>query len=396
MVNIVKRRCGCRRRHWVLLALYAGSVTLLLARYGVRHAGDTPRYLSAAENLLSSAPLVDKQASYLGYAVLVAAAQWTGFGEAGVIVFQVFLGAVAVILLDRLGRDLAGPVAGFCAAAFFAVNPDILQYVGFVLTDFAYICFLILTVFLADRAVRTPGWYHLVTLACLTVTALLRPNGWVLPPIIGGYWILRSPLQPRTAVVCTAGLLCAVAAMYMLLPSFRAGMAAEAPVAMLYRGEVLWQYEPWRLRMPEPTAATGMAARDVAVYVRQHPLACAALALTRIGGSLVHVRPFYSPGHNLFIVAVLVPLYLLAVDGVGTCIRQASAKLFAAVVAAHFLIVAATFCDRDGRFLLYVLPFIGLFAAAGMVRILAWRQGRLDTSLVPAHGNSPEEPETTR
>ena len=42
-----------------------------------------------------------------------------------------------------------------------------------------------------------------------------------------------------------------------------------------------------------------------------------------------------------------------------------------AIVAVHLLTVAATFSDRDGRYLLYIFPFLLVFAARGAVAVRA-------------------------
>ena len=67
-------------------------------------------------------------------------------------------------------------------------------------------------------------------------------------------------------------------------------------------------------------------------------------------------------------------LYPLAGLGVVRSRGQPLALLLGAVVVFHVLLVAVTFSDRDGRYLLYVLSFIALFAACGLVALRSdWR-----------------------
>ena len=59
-------------------------------------------------------------------------------------------------------------------------------------------------------------------------------------------------------------------------------------------------------------------------------------------------------------------LLCLGYRGFARTRRHALTSLLAAVIAGHLLTVALTFADWDGRFLLYVLPAIGVLAARGV------------------------------
>src|SRR5262245_5784227 len=50
------------------------------------------------------------------------------------------------------------------------------------------------------------------------------------------------------------------------------------------------------------------------------------------------------------------------------------ARLMAAVIAGHLMIVGVTFFDEDGRCLLYFFPFIVVFAACGAASVLERRR----------------------
>ena len=74
---------------------------------------------------------------------------------------------------------------------------------------------------------------------------------------------------------------------------------------------------------------------------------------TTLPGNLEKIEDAYGP-------------LLLALAGGYSARRKPLAQLAIAVILAHLLVVALTFADWDGRWLLYVLPLIGLLAAVGV------------------------------
>ncbi len=160
-------------------------------------------------------------------------------------------------------------------------------------------------------------------------------------------------------------------AAYVMTPELKAGFAGGDPYQMLIRGEVVWGYEGWRQSMPPAgeTGNTGVVA--IMQYVSQHPLASLRLAAYRLGASLVYLRPYHSLLRNLLAFVIIVPQYLLAVVCIFRCRRDVGVLFLGSVIVAHLFIVTLSFADWDGRFLLYVLPLIGVISACGAERIIS-------------------------
>ena len=333
-----------------LISLGIGSVVFnlaLLAWFGVRHGGDTERYLASAADLLSGRPFRGQGGwVYIGYNSLLALSDAAGFRQAGVIGFQVIVAALATLALYDLGRQLRGPLTGVLAAGFFIVNYDIARWHVYVLTDSLYISLVVLTTWLVHRAVGRGGAGHLAAAAVLLFTALIRPNGWMLIPVAATYWIARSGLRRQVklriafvvVVVCVSGVLTITATQF----------GANAPPVRSPLGQEIDD-----LQLPFATVLTLRRALDPRWVVAQLFI------------ELVHVRRAFSVAHNALIIATLAIVYPLAVRGFMRSRDQPLSRLMAAVVVGHLLIVAVTFRDRDGRYLLYVLPLLAVFAASG-------------------------------
>ena len=105
-------------------------------------------------------------------------------------------------------------------------------------------------------------------------------------------------------------------------------------------------------------------------YVLRHPLETVHLAITRVATELIRARPFYPTLPNGILLAYLLPLYIFALLSFIRLRDKPLAYLLGAVVSGHLLIVAVTFADWSGRFLVYILPLIFVFSACTIAPLL--------------------------
>lgn len=342
---------------------------VVLAVRGVQLGVDSQRYITGAEALLRG-PLQGKASSYIGYVLFVALSKAAGLGLAGAVLGQIVLAALASGALYDLARRLGGDRAGVIAAGFVIVNPDVVRWHHYVLTDSPYTSLVVLCGWAFRRGADLGGsWYFWASCVAL-VAALVRPNGWILLPLACTYWIHRAVRRsrPRRLWVVAVFILSGLA--LIRIPFFREVIGRESLDVMLLRGEVIWGHAEGRLEMPRAELAE-RGWSPAAHYVLRHPLASARLAGARVLAELSHVRPFYSARHNVGTAVVVGSLYLLAGVGLAAVWRESTAKLLLGMIAAHLALVGVTFADWDGRFLLHVLPLIGIFSACGVARLTA-------------------------
>lgn len=361
-----------RSRAATLACLAAASLALnltLVMWSGIRTGGDTIRYTEGAAKLAAGLPLEGMERLFAAYIGVLAASTAAGLGEAGVIGLQILVAALATIALCELGSTLSGPVGGLAAAALFVLNIDIARWHAYVLTDSLYISLVVVAAYAIHVASERGGWWYASAVAVVVASASLRPQGRLLAIVAAGYWVVRRPattVDRRIVITCAAVLVAGV------VLSSRGALESEAetPGQWLGDGVVVWRDPASNLSMPRDAGVDITKAEATSTeplrYVLRHPLATARLGATRVGVELWHARRFYSRGHNVTVVGLLGIVYALALIGVARVWREPLARLLVAIVCAHLLMVAATFADWDGRFLLYVLPLIGLFAAAGL------------------------------
>jgi 4-amino-4-deoxy-L-arabinose transferase-like glycosyltransferase len=361
-----------RSQHLILVFLAIASLVvnlLCLKEWGIRHGADTQRYLQGAENLLASHPLQDKQSSYLGYVAVVGVCRALAIGERGVVAFQIVVAALATLAVYELGRRLSGSLAGVLAAAFFVINVDLARWHVYLLTDSLYMSLVLLTTWMIARAPRSAMWWYVGAGLMVLFTGFVRPNGWLFVPIALIYWIAQTSMTRRLKWSAAVAVLLTFAGSLTFIGAFRNAIELERPDLSLREGVVVWNFPGWRRSMPpEPDMQAGLVGSIR--YGARHPWATGRLAATRVAVELAHARPFYSAAHNAAILIILALVYPLVVLGFLRYRRQPLTLLIAAVIGSDLLVVAGTFADWDGRFLLHTFPLMGVLAACEATRWL--------------------------
>jgi len=348
---------------WVLSA-FAGVNLAMVAVIGVQMGADSPLYVDGARALLAGQPLEARQPSYLGYISIVAFAEWTGGGLIGLAVLQVAAATVAAAVVYAIAAALAGPFAGAVAVVMLTIDAHTNRWHAYVLSDSVYASMLVAAAWLAYRR-RT----QVAAAALLVAAALVRPEGWFVIPAVAIYWIWRDISRPALRLAALAGVAaCCAVLVLVIAPRLSGNLQAVGPGEMLRSGQTIWDYDGWRLQMPEAPvvdAPGGSAGRAVA-YAIQHPVNTVALMAARLGVHVVHVRPFYSLAHNLVIVLWLGPVYALGAYACWKLRRHDLVRWCLVVIATQALVVALTHADWDGRYLAHVLPLWYPLAACGV------------------------------
>jgi len=360
---------------WALLAVLVFSIqaTFVVGYGAVRFNVDSPVVPNPTGSPMFRVHDHGPGSGSPGYRAIVAISMAIGTGPTGIIVLQVVLATFAAIRLEGVGRSLGGTTAGLVSVSLFVLNPDQIRWHAYLLPDSLYTSALILTIAAIQAAWRypTPGRL-LIALAWALGAGTLNATGYLLVPIILAFWS-RGRAVPGARWAGVAMTLATLACILLLLPVVRATIlkgrtALERPD----RGVVIRDFAESWLPMPAQTDSARSSTISAIAYTYEHPWESIHLATLRVLAALAHVRPYYTMRHNLAVLSLLVPIYLLAVLGLAGARCEPLTVLLAGVVAVHLLVIAITDSDWDGRSLLVALPLIGLLAARGLV-MLRWR-----------------------
>jgi hypothetical protein len=348
--------------------LVAASIIVnvaIVAAVGIQEGFDTRVFRSGAAHMLSGEALQGKEPSYRGYAALLAVCGTVGIGERGAIAFQFGVAALATLALFALGRSLGGVTAGALAAAFFVVDVDVARWHVYLLTDSLYMSLVVLVTWSVHRAARGSWPARAGAAAIVACAAALRPNGWLLVPIASIYWITRTSLGSSLKFAASVAVLLAFAGTLASGGTSRGAFQSERPDESLRQGVLISNFDGWRLTMPADAAPGEPGVGGILSYILRHPWATTKLAAARVGIELAHARPFYSRAHNVVVLGMLALIYPFVAMGFARYADQPLVWLMAAIVVSDLLVVAATFADWDGRFLLHTFPLMMVLASAG-------------------------------
>ena len=371
---------------WLAGSLVVGFVLLnlgFLALQGVQFGGDTSRYVDGAHAVLDGRSLRGYTWAYWGYMAVVAFWEKVGAGLPGVVAFQIGVAAVAGAAVAALGAALGGRLAGLTGAAFLVVNPDVARWHGYILTDSLYVSAVAIVALLVWRAAERGGRSYGLALLVLLPAATLRPTALLLLPVAAAFWGARG-IVTRDRLGVALGVIGALGALLLVFSPRVQERAGALPGATLRGGRVIYQHPAFRMEMPRDETRRGTGWLSDLRYIQRHLGPTLALGARRVAVELAHVRPYYHPRHNVLIVALLLPLYSLALIGIVATWRHPLTQLLLALVVAHLLFVAVTLADYDGRFLLHVFGPLAALAAAGVGRLIQGaRPGSMDAASPP-------------
>lgn len=353
------------------LAILGIAIQADVLRRGIQSAGDTPRYTDGAARLLRGDLLQGTQWLYPGYIAFVAMVSGVGLGRHGVVALQAFLILLVAIALADLGRRLSGPVASVAAAFFWLTAIDFTRYLGwqaYILTDAVYASAVVLVLWSVHRALEADGRWSIAAAAAVAA-ASIRPNGWLLFPVLIAY-LTATRWRQRRGYLLAAALLGLAVVGAELVPG---GQVVRGDAArQLAEGRVFWGYghdrDPWQLDMPAPESG-----QTAAAYVTSHPLAAARLVVARVAAEVVHIRPAYSRRRNIRYGIWTATMWLLTVLGIWFQRGTSFVWLAVGIIAAQLFLVAVTFADIEGRFLVHVVGPLALLSGLAIGRFAGER-----------------------
>jgi hypothetical protein len=377
-----------RRHGWLLLGLWLLVQAAYLAKYhGPHYANDSARYLDYAANLAehgyykiepgtAAATIANNGVAnfqyehnqrYILYPWFQSVWLRLHTGWWGIVLGQIALSGLAALALYQAVRRLAGgqrPAAAL-ATGLFVVWPDVQQFNCYLLTESLFISLSVLSCW-AFVGTRGGGWLAWGRLAVLLVlTALVRPNGFVLAGAVGlaGLATLYVKRQRLFWLAAGGAVLASPLAVWWLNHQLVSFFIVETYL----RGELMFATPVWAVHPSAPLVLppTGWGQMSRVLYFAAHnPGFLAQLMLGKLLVFFSSIKPYYSLGHRLLSVVVLWPIYYLAVRGARLATVWLPGRAFlVGVPLLQAAIVMLTVDDYDVRFLAPVLPFVFALAA---------------------------------
>ncbi|MCR5887761.1 hypothetical protein LRS06_08205 [Hymenobacter sp. J193] len=385
-VSAGQRRWLARYHGWLLGALWLLVQLLLLWKHGgPRTVTDSRRYLLYAQQIAEQWYFEhDHNLRYVGYPVYCSLWLKAGAGLWGMVLGQMVVAGLAARAFHRALLQLTGrrPVAA--GATALLLWPDAQNLNAYILTESLFTSGILLCFWALTFASGRWGIIRLLVLAL--ATALLRPNGFLVPLALAGAagWQLWPRLGPRQRGVVVVAVVAAMPLLWVVLNKL---LLTFTLIETYLRGEIIYLYPGWTVQPRQPLqlppADLGPVLR-LAYFILHNPAYFAQLALLKAFALFSGLKPYYSRVHIVAAVAVLYPCYWLAWRGSRAAGFPGIVRFFlVALIGLQALVVMLTIEDWDVRFLVPMLPAIFALAALGVAERLPGCLGGPPRAAVP-------------
>lgn len=340
---------------------------VLLGRYGVHTELEAEKYTHGAAVFAATGAFpAPKYIFYSTMILLIALFNKTGLGYLGVVLFQIAFNGLATLLLYRLARGVTGlrAVARLTTLLFILFFPLQLWNV-YLYTESVFISLTLLYSYLVYRYPPRNFPQFLIHLPALALLCLTRPFGllFVLPFLLYAIFLARKGFRIFLISATLAG---AAVCLYLVNYAFMGGedMDVMKPFKEEHTICFLAHPNPARLNL----ANGGSAVYQLGYYLLHNPLHFLQLCGRRLYAFFSLVRPYYSTGHNLYLLLAIVPVYgflLVALFRSGRVLRHPWFRFILLTVAFYALAVTFQCDDYHNRFIMPLAAFLFLLAARG-------------------------------
>lgn len=362
----------------VAMIIIALIVNLVLYRfYAIKIVNDTSQYLYYGDLIRNGTLYRDHYFWYIGYVLFLSFLKIFSSSPALVVVAQVILFIVALMAVyDASKHIFRHSESAFISCLLYLLFIEIPTWNFYLLPESLYASFVCFSI---AAIVRYNGKLKegLIALALTAITFFIKPTGiailimFLLNVILFHSKAWRKNTYSRSIIWITT-------AVFILLLGNT--MVDSFTVVENYsKGEIIYgvssmpDYQHTDMLMISPPEDLVIPASDHAPVVRimlfifHNPVYFIKLSSTKGLYFILHIKPYYSLHHNLFIVLFLFPIYFFSL---WTLFREATPGTIKIILSIYILfqitIVMFTVEDWDGRFLVPIIPPLVILAGRGL------------------------------
>jgi 4-amino-4-deoxy-L-arabinose transferase-like glycosyltransferase len=366
------------RHPFVATYIVAVAARLALAAFAVGRAGDTARYKAAAEALRSS-PLTG-DAAFVGVPPLFPTYLALIPNDTIALVLQIAIASLVAPIVGMATTRHFGRTAGTVAAILAALEPSLIVWSTFLLTDSFAALFFAIGLDMTSRTLAS-GSFRSAFAAGMSLgfSSLARAAFVVAAAAFVLFPILSPERRPARGIVVALGF-----TLILAVPATRNLVAIGEPT--VYRSptwELIWLGTMWNevgrgtigVDLILPPGYLVWSSRDQGTFARteavrivtENPTRFVLLTMKKVLWFWLPAYPEWSLPHKVLSGGYFVALYVAAVLGLAYMRHSMFAWLLVASIVALVIPVALTLVDYDARYRLPVEVCLLPLAAAGSV-----------------------------
>lgn len=377
------------RPEYLLFLVWVVVQFVLFQKHGIKVVNDSHRYINYANNLIEHGFFIDAHNKwYMTYVLFLTAIFKTKLGLGSVVILQTLISGCAFFFLSKSVQkyypDKKHLGAILLSLLIFWVKLS--EWNFYIMTESLYISLICITGSMILLALKKElKWPWLLPMA--PILFFTRPSSLAFfAALTLAVAILKMKKSPASwllkSMMLFIPLLGLLAISEYMLQTFDM-------ISVYNRGELVYAYGLYPsyphqnlmvLDVPEGLyTPSGSSSKlwELLSYIGVNFFFFMKLALGKCFYFIGNIKPYFSWGHNLFIIAFLWPVYGFSIKG-GLSTKSNMALFVCLYVLFNSAIVILSTEDWDGRFLLPVLPAVFILASIGLSSMLDQRK-RMNT-----------------
>ena len=333
---------------------------------GYKLGNDSIRYIDAGRDILKFNLPEGKALSYLSYDLIVAFGLFFNQNLFNVVLIQIFLTAISAYCLYKLTSIIFTQTTGIICFLIFLFYPDIQIRNFYILTESIIISIPIISFFFIYSKNK---YVFLLGMLLFLFACFIRPHAIVIFPLI--IFIIYFKIQKLdNKFFIKLFYLILLFFIPLLIYLINYLLTKEGILNTLISGEIIKEYQDLKIKNPPELVYSNKSESlfDIILIFYEYPIFFIKVFLSKFYWFFVRIRPYYSDIHNLIIIFITAPLYIFFLFGIFLSTKAIKLKF---ILLLYILLTTISVClttvDWSGRFLLPIIPFICIFASAGII-----------------------------
>lgn len=369
----------------ILSILFWTMGTIIFLNFGVKNVNDSHRYLEYATNLKQGIYIDNHNFWYLGYVFFIYFVRLISRSDSVIILIiaQYIISYISLLLLYKANLNLFDDKnAAFICALSYLIFIEILFWNSYILSESLYISLTCISFYFLSLYNRRKTAIPVIILASFVIllTILTKPTGiallgGIISIVIFKIWnSTSSPYLRFTVYIVLLIFLILLSnqmlATFIVIENYTTGEVVYGVSTVSYRPEFqfLLLEVPENLEIPSKEFSPIVRIAYFIIFNTKYWLM---LFLAKLFFFLFHVRPYWSIGHNLYNIVILLPIYFYSIRYIIRNYVSLELKVFSITFfLIHTLSIGITSVDWDGRFLMPLLPLLFILSSTEIMKAL--------------------------
>ena len=331
--------------------------------------GDSLRYIRGANKILKFEMPEGKSASYLGYMSYIAIFQYFNLNLKFLVFSQIFLTFVSSLCIYKITKKFSSHLAAVIVLSLYLFYLPLQIWNFYILTETAFVCSAIFIIYFFIFFEKK---YLPLLFFFIIFYIALRPHGIILIPSLSLSLLIWLYFKNKFKLFYFL-VICLIVLSFPILSLLNYYMENEDIINTVAKKGVIWGYDNEN-NFLEFKTHTNIDKDLISLFIffKNNFYAFTMAFFKKLWFFNFRIRPYYSDFHNYYIIIYNLIYWPVAIFGLFKLYNKNSLGIILMYFLVIFFTLAVGFswADWDGRFSLYILPLIFIFAGVGIHNVI--------------------------